>query len=67
MSVILENAPIAQNYGATIISDGGCTIPGDFSKAFAGGADFVMAGGIFAGHLESGGELVKGDDGKEYK
>lgn len=67
MSVILENAPIAQNYGSHIISDGGCTIPGDFAKAFAGGADFVMAGGIFAGHNESGGELVTGDDGNQYK
>lgn len=33
-------------------------MPGDFSKAFGAGADFIMAGGIFAGHDESGGENV---------
>lgn len=48
------------------MSDGGCTIPGDFSKAFAGGSDFIMAGGMFAGHDESGGELVE-IDGKKFK
>jgi len=52
----LENAEAAHAMGAYIISDGGCTVPGDFSKAFCAGADFVMAGGMFAGHVESGGE-----------
>lgn len=50
-----------------VVSDGGCTCPGDFSKAFGAGGDFVMAGGMFAGHEESGGELVQGADGKMYK
>lgn len=50
-----------------VVSDGGCTCPGDFSKAFGAGGDFVMAGGMFAGHEESGGELVEGSDGKMYK
>ena len=53
---------------AHIISDGGIQVIGDFSKAYAGGADFVMSGSMFAGHLESGGELM--DDlvkGKKYK
>ena len=27
--------------GGHVISDGGCTCPGDFSKAFGAGADFV--------------------------
>ena len=54
--------------GGYIISDGGCTVPGDFAKAFCGGADFVMAGGTFAGHDESGGENVTDPDtGKLYK
>ena len=39
------------------MSDGGCTSPGDIAKAFAAGADFVMLGGMLAGHDESGGEL----------
>lgn len=30
------------------------------------GADFVMLGGMLAGHSESGGELIK-RDGKKYK
>lgn len=50
-----------------VVSDGGCTCPGDFSKAFGAGADFVMAGGMFAGHTESGGDLVEGADGQMYK
>ena len=40
------------------MADGGCSSPGDVAKAFAAGADFVMLGGMFAGHDESGGELV---------
>uniref|UniRef100_A0A8C6RSN8 GMP reductase n=1 Tax=Nannospalax galili TaxID=1026970 RepID=A0A8C6RSN8_NANGA len=38
--------------------------PGDVVKAFGGGADFVMLGGMLAGHSESGGELIK-KDGKK--
>lgn len=63
----MENAQQVHNLGGYIISDGGCTIPGDFSKAFCAGADFIMAGGMFAGHDESGGESVIGADGKTYK
>ena len=50
-----------------IQGDGGCVCPGDFSKAFGAGADFVMAGGMFAGHTESGGQLVRSPDGMVYK
>jgi len=53
-------------YEAYIISDGGIKYPGDMAKAFGAGADFVMAGGIFAGHDENPGELVE-EDGKQYK
>lgn len=49
-----------------IIGDGGCTCPGDVAKAFGAGADFVMLGGMLAGHDESGGELVE-RDGRKYK
>ena len=41
-----------------IIADGGCTCPGDVAKAFGAGADFVMLGGMLAGHDEGGGEIV---------
>ena len=50
-----------------IISDGGIKYSGDLAKAFAAGADFVMLGGMLAGHDESGGEIIQGDDGVEYK
>ena len=40
--------------------------PGDIAKAFGGGADFVMLGGMLAGHLESGGELIENENGKKY-
>ena len=45
--------------GAHIIADGGCTCPGDVAKAFGGGGDFVMLGGMFAGHEEGGGKKNK--------
>ena len=48
------------------MQDGGCTCPGDVSKAFGAGADFVMLGGMLAGHDESGGELVE-RNGKKFK
>lgn len=48
------------------LQDGGCTCPGDVSKAFGAGADFVMIGGMFAGHNESGGDLVE-RNGKKLK
>ncbi|MEM0991975.1 MAG: GMP reductase [Bacteroidota bacterium] len=66
LSAIIECADAAHGLGGQIISDGGCTIPGDVAKAFGGGADFVMLGGMFAGHDESGGQLVE-RDGKQYK
>ena len=49
-----------------LLQDGGCTCPGDVAKAFGAGADFVMLGGMLAGHTESGGELIE-KEGKKYK
>lgn len=66
VSAIIECADAAHGLGGQIISDGGCTVPGDVAKAFGAGADFVMMGGMFAGHDESGGELVE-QDGQSYK
>ena len=57
LSAILECADSAHGVGGHIISDGGITCPGDMAKAFCGGSDFVMAGGIFAGHDENPGEI----------
>ena len=66
LSAIIECAAAAHKLNGHIISDGGCTCPGDIAKAFGGGADFVMVGGLFSGHDESGGELVE-VDGKKFK
>jgi GMP reductase len=62
----MECADSAHGLGAQICSDGGCTMPGDVAKAFGAGADFVMIGGMFAGHDESGGALIE-RDGHKYK
>jgi GMP reductase len=66
LSAVIECADAAHGLGGRIISDGGCTCPGDVAKAFGGGADFVMIGGMFAGHDESGGDLAE-RDGKPFK
>jgi GMP reductase len=59
LSAVIECADAAHGLGGRIISDGGCICAGDVAKAFGGGADFVMLGGMFAGHDESGGQLVE--------
>jgi len=58
LSAVIECADAAHGLGGHIIADGGCTCPGDIAKAFAAGADFVMLGGMLAGHDEGGGEVV---------
>ena len=58
LSAVIECADAAHGLGGHIIADGGCTCPGDVAKAFAGGADFVMLGGMLAGHDEGGGNIV---------
>ena len=59
LSAVIECADAAHGLGAHIIADGGCTCPGDVAKAFGGGGDFVMLGGMFAGHEEGGGKKIK--------
>lgn len=66
LSAIIECADAAHGLGGFIIGDGGITCPGDMSKAFGGGADFVMMGGQFAGHDENPGEVVE-ENGKKMK
>jgi GMP reductase len=58
LSALIECADAAHGLGGHIIADGGCTCPGDVAKAFAGGADFVMLGGMLAGHDEGGGDVI---------
>ncbi|KHJ89543.1 putative GMP reductase [Oesophagostomum dentatum] len=66
LSATMECADAAHGLNGHVISDGGCTNPGDVAKAFGGGADFVMIGGLFAGHDQSGGEIIE-KDGRKYK
>ena len=65
LSAVIECADAAHGLGAHIIADGGCTCPGDVAKGFGGGADFVMLGGMLAGHDEGKGKLVK-SNGLKY-
>ena len=58
LSAVIECADAAHGLGGHIIADGGCTCPGDVAKAFAGGADYVMLGGMLAGHDQGGGEVI---------
>jgi GMP reductase len=58
LSAVVECADAAHGLGGLVVSDGGCTCPGDVAKAFGAGADFVMMGGMLAGHTEGGGEDV---------
>ncbi len=80
LSAIIECADAAHGLGGHIIADGGCTCPGDIAKAFGAGADFVMLGGMLAGHDEGGGKIIEqrfqtgelyqygfGDDGWTFK
>ena len=60
LSAIIECADAAHGLGAHIIADGGCTCPGDVAKAFGAGADFVMLGGMLAGHDQGGGKVENG-------
>ncbi|KAF5031784.1 GMP reductase [anaerobic digester metagenome] len=66
LSAIIECADAAHGLGGLIISDGGCSTPGDVAKAFGAGADFVMLGGMLAGHDESGGEVIE-KDGRKFR
>merc|ERR1711869_69112 len=66
LSAVMECADAAHGLGGRIISDGGCTCPGDVAKAHGAGADFVMLGGMLAGHEECAGETVEAN-GEYFK
>lgn len=50
LSAVIECSDAAHGLGGQIISDGGCQVSGDLAVAFGAGADFVMLGGMLAGH-----------------
>ena len=64
LSAVMECADAAHGLGAHIIADGGCTCPGDVAKGFGAGADFVMLGGMLAGHKEGGGDIIEENETK---
>lgn len=66
LSAVIECADAAHGLHGHVCADGGCAVPGDVAKAFAGGADFVMLGGMFAGHDECAGDVFT-EDGEKYK
>ncbi|MDB5765170.1 MAG: reductase [Herminiimonas sp.] len=66
LSAVIECADAAHGLGGQICADGGCSVPGDLAKAFGGGADFIMLGGMLAGHDECAGDVVE-RDGKKFK
>ena len=67
LSVCMSCSEVANGLNGHIVSDGGCTIPGDIAKAFGSGAHFVMLGGMIAGHTETLGDIITDESGKQYK
>ncbi len=64
LSATIECADAAHGLKGHIVADGGCTTPGDVAKAFGAGADFVMLGGMLAGHDECEGDWVSDKSGR---
>ncbi len=67
LSAIIECADAAHGLHGLICADGGCTSPGDLAKAFGAGADFVMLGGMLAGHDECGSDVVEVDGERKMR
>lgn len=69
ITAIYDAAKKAEEYGKTVIADGGIKYSGDITKAIAAGAHSVMIGSLLAGTEESPGELeiYKGRSYKVYR
>ena len=57
LTAIMDCAEMAEKLGKKVIADGGIKYSGDITKAIGGGAAAVMIGSLFAGTLESPGEI----------
>ena len=66
LSAVIECADAAHGLKGLVCADGGCTVPGDLAKAFGGGADFVMLGGMLAGHDQCEGEVTEDEKGNKH-
>tara|TARA_X000000950_G_scaffold72081_1_gene89424 strand:+ start:10848 stop:11888 length:1041 start_codon:yes stop_codon:yes gene_type:complete len=65
LSAVIECADAAHGLGGLVCADGGCTVPGDVAKAFGAGADFVMLGGMLAGHKQAEQEIIE-ENGEKF-
>ena len=54
----IDCSDAAHGIGGMVMSDGGCTCSGDISKAFGANSDFVMLGGLLAGHDENSDKIT---------
>lgn len=59
VSTVLDCATYTKQAGVPLIADGGVVEHGDVAKAFACGADLVMAGSLFAGYDQSAGNIIE--------
>ena len=57
LTAIMDCAERADQLGKTVVADGGIKYSGDITKALGAGASAVMIGRLFAGSLESPGEI----------
>lgn len=66
LTAVIDSARAAQEYGKTVIADGGIKYSGDAVKALAAGAGCVMLGSVLAGVEEAPGEVFV-YEGRSYK
>ena len=57
ITAVMDCAEEADKYGKKVIADGGIKFTGDIVKAIGAGAAAVMIGSMFAGTMESPGEI----------
>lgn len=69
ITAVYDAASVANEYGKTIIADGGIKFSGDIVKALAAGGHAVMLGSMLAGTDEAPGELeiFQGRQFKTYR
>ncbi len=69
LTAVMQCAEMADKMGRRIIADGGIKYSGDIVKAIGAGASVVMIGSLFAGTLESPGEIeiYQGRNFKVYR